>query len=607
MVICDEPTSALDVSVQSQILNLLQDLRRDLGLTYLLISHNLAVVEHMATRVAVMYLGRIVEEAETDAFFRAPQHPYSAGAARLRADAGAGPRRARHAARRRLSQPARRAAGLPLPSALRARDAAVHDRCRRSRSPPTAASSNATSMIPNRSEEHPHDRDQRQGHPRRRHRPGARLRRGAAPSRPISPAASPSRTESQLLPASLPELRRYLDEEMAPAFAAPGLHHAHLRQSAAGPGPGAARHAHRGRRSCRPCWATATATSSAAWRTSGPRARARGSRRATATGSTAAAPPTTRASTPSTWRRSRRCAAERGGRLGFNAKFIIEMGEEAGSKGLAELVAAHKADFAADVLIASDGPRVKPERPTMTLGCRGAINFDLVCDLREGGHHSGNWGGLIANPGIILAHALASIVGPKGELLVPALQAPADVQGRQGLPRRRRDRRRRGGPGGRRLVGRAGPDAGRARLCLQRVQRAGLHHRHARAGPSMPSRPRPSPTASCASSPAPTSTRSCRRCSGISMPRGFASVKVMPPPAVNDGRFAATRTEPDHPWAQFVGRLPAALRQRQAGHRAADGRLDLQRRLHGYPGHAHHLDPALLRRPAPSTRPTSTS
>ena len=79
--------------------------------------------------------------------------------------------------------------------------------------------------------------------------------------------------------------------------------------------------------------------------------------------------------------------AERGGRLGFNAKFIIETGEEAGSKGLAELVAAHKADFAADVLVASDGPRVKPERPTMTLGCRGAVNFDLVCDLREGGHH----------------------------------------------------------------------------------------------------------------------------------------------------------------------------------------------------------------------------
>jgi peptide/nickel transport system ATP-binding protein len=77
MVICDEPTSALDVSVQSQILNVLQDLRRDLGLTYLLISHNLAVVEHMATRVAVMYLGRIVEEADTDHLFRVPKHPYT--------------------------------------------------------------------------------------------------------------------------------------------------------------------------------------------------------------------------------------------------------------------------------------------------------------------------------------------------------------------------------------------------------------------------------------------------------------------------------------------------------------------------------------------------
>ncbi len=77
IVVCDEPTSALDVSVQAQILNLLSALRREMDLTLVVISHNLAVVEHIATEVAVMYLGRIVEHAPVDALFADPQHPYT--------------------------------------------------------------------------------------------------------------------------------------------------------------------------------------------------------------------------------------------------------------------------------------------------------------------------------------------------------------------------------------------------------------------------------------------------------------------------------------------------------------------------------------------------
>jgi len=113
-----------------------------------------------------------------------------------------------------------------------------------------------------------------------------------------------------------------------------------------------------------------------------------------------------------------RAVIETRGKLGFNAKYLIEMGEEKISPGLHALVAAHKELFRADVLIASDGPRLSVTRPTVFLGSRGAISFDIWIDARKGGHHSGNWGGVLSDPAIQLAHAIASITLPSGKILV---------------------------------------------------------------------------------------------------------------------------------------------------------------------------------------------
>lgn len=110
--------------------------------------------------------------------------------------------------------------------------------------------------------------------------------------------------------------------------------------------------------------------------------------------------------------------AERG-RLGFNAKVFVETGEEVGSPGMRALLRRDRDRLAADVFIGIDGPRQTTFKPELTLGARGGVAFDLVVKLREGAHHSGHWGGVLADPGFILAHALATIVTPKGRIRVP--------------------------------------------------------------------------------------------------------------------------------------------------------------------------------------------
>src|SRR5438552_1744891 len=115
--------------------------------------------------------------------------------------------------------------------------------------------------------------------------------------------------------------------------------------------------------------------------------------------------------------------AERGA-LGFNVKLLMEVGEEIGSPGLRAVCERERDAFAADVLIASDGPRLSASRPTIFLGSRGAFNFELRVELREGAHHSGNWGGLLPNAGTVLANAIASLVDGRGRILVPGLRPP---------------------------------------------------------------------------------------------------------------------------------------------------------------------------------------
>ena len=239
------------------------------------------------------------------------------------------------------------------------------------------------------------------------------------------------------------------------------------------------------------------------------------------------------------------------GALGFNAKFMIETGEENGSTGVREVIEANMDAFAADVFIASDGPRVRVDRPTVSLGARGAQNFDLVCELREGGHHSGNWGGALADPAAILAHAIATIVTPRGQILVKEWLPP---QMSNAVREALKDVELDGGP--------TGPQVDRdwGEPGLTPAER--VYGWNSFAVLAMLSGNPASPVNAIS----PTARAHCqlRYIAGTDVEdilpalsrhleaHGFTNVEVAPPPAANAAGFGASRTEIDDPWARWV-------------------------------------------------------
>lgn len=116
------------------------------------------------------------------------------------------------------------------------------------------------------------------------------------------------------------------------------------------------------------------------------------------------------------------CLKARDGKLGYNVVAMIETGEETGSPGLRDFCDQHRDLLKADVLIASDGPRVNADKPTVYFGSRSVFDFTLSLECREGGHHSGNWGGLLKNPGVVLCNAIATIIDAKGRILIDDLK-----------------------------------------------------------------------------------------------------------------------------------------------------------------------------------------
>ncbi|MFC4563399.1 M20 family metallopeptidase [Nocardiopsis mangrovi] len=127
----------------------------------------------------------------------------------------------------------------------------------------------------------------------------------------------------------------------------------------------------------------------------------------------------------------REVIAARQGSLGYNVKVLFEMGEECSSPGLREVARAHEDELRADLFLASDGPRLVEESPTIFLGSRGSVVFELSYSARETALHSGNWGGIVANPAVVLSHAISGLVGRRGRIEVAGLlppEIPEDVR-----------------------------------------------------------------------------------------------------------------------------------------------------------------------------------
>ncbi len=125
----------------------------------------------------------------------------------------------------------------------------------------------------------------------------------------------------------------------------------------------------------------------------------------------------------------------REGQLGYNVKILFEMSEEIGSPGLEETCRAYQETLAADLFLASDGPRIRADMPTLFLGSRGVVQFKLSLNPGNGGRHSGNWGGVITNPAVVLCNAIATLLSSEGRLQVDFLRAPAMTEALSALIR----------------------------------------------------------------------------------------------------------------------------------------------------------------------------